>query len=119
MNPRNINHAGDGSCCIPGIGEFHTREYETQLAKQKVQETDLINKAQRSKKPLYAICYWHRKNGRMTEEFLYCHAEDGDDARSQYFNSTAGIGLSDVRIVAIAPVVGYNVADDHGERLFV
>jgi hypothetical protein len=104
---------------VPGVGRFQTAE---QVAAQNVQakaETTLINHAKRSGKLLYAICYWHRVKGKMREEFLYCHADDDGDARQQYLNSSECRGLYDLRIVAIAPVIGYHVKDEHGEKLSV
>lgn len=104
---------------IAGVGRFQTAvqvEAENVIAKA---ETRLINHAKRSGKLLYGICYWHRVNGRMTEEFLYCHADDEGDARLVYLNSGAGKGLHDMRIVAIAPVIGYHVKDEHGDKLSV
>ncbi len=114
-----MNYDPNSGIYIPGVGRFQTA---SQVEAQNVQakaETRLINHAKRSGKLLYGICYWHRVNGRIREEFLYCHADDDGDARSQYLNSSAGKGLLDLRIVAIAPVVGYHVKDEHGEKLSV
>ncbi len=104
---------------VPGVGRFQTAE---QVEAQNVQakaETTLINHGKHSGKLLYSICYWHRVDGKIKEEFLYCHAEDEGDARLQYFNSPEGQGLHDLRIVAIGPVIGYHVKDEHGEKLSV
>jgi hypothetical protein len=104
---------------VPGVGRFQTAaQVEAQNVKA-MAETRLINHAKQSGKLLYSICYWHRVDGRWREEFLYCHADDAGDARVQYFNSPIGRGLHDLRIVAIAPVVGYHVKDEHGEKLSV
>jgi hypothetical protein len=84
-------------------------------------ETGLVHHAQKSGKLLYSICYLHGAPivGQRKMEYLYCHAEDAGDARVQFLYSPACKGLSHVSIVAIGPVIGYHVEDDHGDRLTV
>jgi hypothetical protein len=74
-------------------------------------------------KTLYAIAYERRviyvKNGerrrRWVAEVEYLHAENEGDARLQYFQSEAPHVMQEVRIVGVAPVIGYHVNDNHGD----
>ena len=74
-------------------------------------------------KKLYAIAYEYKVGeGRYTRwipEVDYLHAIDDCDARLQYFQSEPPEVMRQVRIVGIAPVIGYHVHDNHGDKLSV
>lgn len=63
-------------------------------------------------KPLYAIAIerFDRESQAWIAEIHHCHARDEREARFH-------LGRGDYRIVAVAPAIGYHVADEHGERL--
>jgi len=67
---------------------------------------------------LYAIAYEYRSSrNTWLPEFLYLHAVNDADARLQFFHSQSPHLY--MRIVGIAPVLGYLVNDSHGEDLSV
>ncbi len=76
-------------------------------------------------KILYAIAYEKRvsyvKNGQRRRKWIpgmeYLHAVDEGDARLQYFQSEAPQVMQEVRIVGVAPVIGYHVNDNHGDDI--
>ncbi len=70
------------------------------------------------KKLLYAICILYRdKDGRFKGVTEYCHAKDAGDARLQYLRSEPR--WREVRVEAVAPVIGYHTNDENGDRLHV
>lgn len=72
------------------------------------------------KKPLYAIAYEYRvRPGVWRPEIEYMHAEDNSDARLQFFRSEPNSNHRHMRIVGIAPVLGYFVNDNKGDALSV
>ena len=76
---------------------------------------------------LYAIAYERRiiyfKNGQRRRKWVpgieYLHAKDEGDARLQYFQSELPGVMQETRIVGVAPVIGYHVEDNHGDKLSV
>ncbi len=70
-------------------------------------------------KALYGICYeyWSRETMRWEADIMYCLAIDEGDARVQYLRAPQPAHASRLRLVAIAPAIGYHVTDDHGEKL--
>ncbi len=80
-----------------------------------------------SGKILYVICYeyqlppdqWrHRgdfRDWRTGQEYM--HAEDAGEVRVMFLNSGDPKFQTQCRIVGIAPAIGFQVADEHGERL--
>ncbi len=73
-----------------------------------------------SGKYLYSIAYEFRESpGVWKPAILYVHATDAGDARVQYLQSEAEGNHRHMRIVGIAPVIGYHVNDNHGEDLTV
>jgi len=67
---------------------------------------------------LYCICYEYRlRPGVWDCDKLYLHADDAGDARLQFFRSDAPETMRQIRIVAVAPVVGFFVDDNKGEEL--
>lgn len=76
-------------------------------------------------KILYAIALEKRvsyvKNGqrrrRWVPEVEYLHAVDDADARLQYFQSESPHVMQEIRIVGVAPVIGYHVNDNHGDDI--
>jgi hypothetical protein len=81
----------------------------------------------RDGKTLYAIMYEKRvvyyrgreRRRKWVPGSEYLHAKDLEDARLQYFNSEAPKVMQEVRIVGIAPVIGYHVNDNHGDDITV
>ena len=73
-----------------------------------------------TKKTLYCICYEYQIMGAVWgADKLYMHGEDAGDVRLQFFRSDAPETMRRIRIVAIAPVIGYFVDDTKGNRLSV
>ncbi len=69
---------------------------------------------------LYAIAYEARiRFGVWKPDFLYLHAASDGDARWQFLNSESPATMRHMRIVGVAPVLGYLVNDNHGEDLSV
>lgn len=65
---------------------------------------------------LYAVAYWFRGKFRID----YCHAKNQANARYVFFASLPRkVRKRFVRIIDIAPVIGYNVLDNHGDKLIV
>lgn len=71
-------------------------------------------------KPLFAVAAerpvlkGRRVVGYEPDGIIHCHAEDAAEARFVFFQDPA---YRRHRIVAIGPVVGYHVEDEHGEVL--
>lgn len=76
-------------------------------------------------KILYAIALERRvvyfkygeRRRKWVPEVEYLHAVDEGDARMQYFNSELPTVMQEVRIVGVAPVIGYHVNDNHGDDI--
>lgn len=65
---------------------------------------------------LYAIAYEYKRGlNTWVPEFMYMHATSDGDARVQFFSSQSP--HLHMRIVGIAPVLGFLVDDKHGEEL--
>lgn len=66
---------------------------------------------------LYSCCY-ERKTGPTTwlGDILYTHAKDAPHARFLFTQNLTTLGCV-FRIVAVAPAIGFQVLDDHGEKL--
>ncbi len=73
------------------------------------------------KKPLYCIAYtwWSIKRKKWVAEKLYMHADSAGDARVMFMNSEAPETHRRINIVGVAPVIGYFVHDNHGDKLSV
>lgn len=79
-----------------------------------------VLKQTESGKFLFAIAYEYRiKPGVWGADFVYLHAADAADARLQFFASEPTSLHKHMRVVGIAPVVGYQVNDNHGDDLTV
>jgi len=73
-----------------------------------------------TKRTLYCICYEYRiRPGVWDCDKLYLHADDAGDARLQFFRSDSPETMRHIRIVGIAPSIGYFVDDKKGEELSV
>lgn len=70
--------------------------------------------ADKSGRPLYAIAF-NIKRGRhwFPHPVEYVHAEDAATARNIAIRSFK----EQIDIIAVAPAIGFHVADNHGERL--
>lgn len=92
----------------------------------------LIRTAQR--KRLYAIAYEYRVRNRVRDDsrkvgeafsvdgvwkpdIIYCHAMTDGDARVQFLNSEAPEHLRFMRIVGVAPVLGFHVENSQGTKV--
>ena len=70
------------------------------------------------KRILYAVACEQLVDGQtVIPQMVYLHAVDGAHARWQFTQDP--IHRKHFRIVAIAPVIGYNVLDNHGDELSV
>ncbi len=67
-------------------------------------------------KILYAICAEkvYRRTGNVAADIIYVHAADDGEARWIFGQDRDFRGF---RIVAVAPAIGFHVADNHGEKL--
>ena len=73
-----------------------------------------------SGKFLYAIAYEYRvRVGVWKPDIIYLHAKDDGDARIQFFQSESQVKWRHMRIVGIAPVIGFHVNDSKGDNLSV
>lgn len=73
-----------------------------------------------TKRLLYCICYEYRvSRGVWDCDKWYFHGDDIEDVRLQFLRSNAPELMREIRIVGIAPVVGYFVDDKKGEQLSV
>lgn len=71
-------------------------------------------------KLLYCICYEFKKAPGVWDcDKLYMHGTDAEDIRLKFFQSNAPELMREMRIVAIAPAIGYFVEDTKGEVLSV
>jgi hypothetical protein len=68
---------------------------------------------------LWAIAYERHANGQVYTRIEYSHAKNEIHARVQFFRQFKLRELRQIKLVGIAPVVGYHVHDDHGEKLSV
>lgn len=74
----------------------------------------------KTNKVLYCICYEFKlRPGVWDCDKLYLHAENDGDARWQFLRAENPDLMREMRIVGIAPVVGYFVNDTRGEALSV
>ena len=64
---------------------------------------------------LYCACLERFTKGRWEADFVYLHADSTGHAHAQICASEPNRQL--VRIVAVAPVVGYHAQDDHGDTV--
>lgn len=66
---------------------------------------------------LYCACleFWASFQGKWVAETKYLHAKDTGEARAKITIAYPRRDL--VRIVGVAPAIGFHVEDDHGERL--
>lgn len=81
--------------------------------------SDLLKRTP-SGKLLFAIAYEYRVTmGVWAPAMLYVHAVDAADARVQYLQSEYLENQKHMRLVGIAPVIGYFVHDNHGDKLSV
>lgn len=75
------------------------------------------------KQQLYAIAYEYRIGRGRTRKWIpeidYLHADDGADARLKFFQSEPLEIMREVRMVGVAPVIGYFVDDNKGDKLSV
>ncbi len=70
------------------------------------------------KRLLYAIAYEYRvKRGVWKPDIDYLHAVDDKDAHFAFFQSESPQVMRQVKVVGVAPVIGYFVDDKHGEQL--
>ena len=74
---------------------------------------------------LFAICYEYRTartdrgHHHWSTGIEYLHAVDAGDARVKYLQWSPDKNRPHVRIVGIAPVVGYHALDDNADRVMV
>lgn len=68
----------------------------------------------RNKRTLYAIAFEIHENGDIQPGMEYVHAVNRRDARRQFIR---GRHNRKINIVAIGPVIGYYVKDNHGDVL--
>ena len=66
------------------------------------------------KLPLFAIAAEHKVGDSLVPEIVHVHAADSAQAKFFFLRDPAN---RNSRIVAIGPVVGYHVEDEHGEKL--
>jgi len=66
------------------------------------------------KLPLHAIATERNVHGTWIPEIVHVHAADSAQAKFFFLRDPAN---RNSRIVAIGPVVGYHVEDEHGEKL--
>lgn len=69
---------------------------------------------------MYCAKYWvirARKPPVLTEAIF--HAKDDGDARLKFYRSETSRKMRKVQLVGIAPVIGYLVDDNHGDKLTV
>jgi len=71
----------------------------------------------RSGKILYAVVYVHRWKGRTRTGTEYMHAENQSHAEGMFMAAHGMPGK--VQIIEAAPVVGFEVLDNHGDWLTV
>lgn len=77
-------------------------------------ESKLLSKGATGK-TLYCIQWMKFEGGKLVPQTDYCHAADRGDAWKQFQGSLVVQHCR--KIVAIAPVIGYNVHDSHGDKL--
>lgn len=67
-------------------------------------------------KTLYAICAekHNRRTGAIVPQILHVHADSEGEARWIFSQDSAHRRY---KIIAVAPAVGFHVADEHGEQL--
>jgi hypothetical protein len=66
-----------------------------------------------------AFNYWSVKNKKWKSSDLYLWAKDIGDARLKFFRAEDPRLPRRIEILAIGPVLGYHVHDNHGEKLSV
>lgn len=67
-------------------------------------------------KTLYGICAEkrNRRTGKVRTQIIHVHAESEGEARWIFGQDP---DQKRYRIIAVAPAVGFHVADEHGEQL--
>ena len=71
-----------------------------------------------TKRTLYCICYEYRiRPGVWGCDKLYMHGGNAGDVRLQFFRTDAPETMRHIRIVGIAPAIGYFVDDKKGNEL--
>jgi hypothetical protein len=66
-------------------------------------------------KTLYAICVEkHNRRGQVLPDIIYVHASNDGEARWIFGQDS---DYRQFKIIAVAPAVGYFVADNHGDVL--
>jgi hypothetical protein len=71
--------------------------------------------ASKDGRPLYAIAFNIKKNGRWCPHPVeYVHAQDQATARNIAIRSFPN---NQIDIIAVAPAIGFFVEDNHGEKL--
>lgn len=94
-------------------------EIGSRLYDKKDGPVSLVQKTE-SGKILYCIAFEYRHAiGDWRASTLYLHAEDAGDARVQFFYSEDAATMKHIRVVGIAPAIGFQVHDSHGEELSV
>ena len=82
-----------------------------------VKADKLEEKAKLCEMELYAIACERRDiDGNWHADIVHLHAMDSSNARYCFLLDSSNRGPN-VRIVAVGPVVGYHVEDEHGEKL--
>lgn len=66
-------------------------------------------------KKLFAIACERVVNGTVIPEIVHTHALDAANAKFIFLQDP--VHRKNYRIVAVGPVIGYHVEDEHGERL--
>ncbi len=72
------------------------------------------------KEIMYCAKFWVRKPN-VPPKFTECifHAKDEGDARLKFWRSEQSREFRRIQLVGLAPVVGYLVDDNHGDKLTV
>jgi hypothetical protein len=102
------------------VSEHHCPECELPLAtgKHRVGCPNRIKTT--TKRKLYCIAYEFKVSpGVWDADMVYMHGDTAEEIRLQFFRSNAPELMREIRIVGIAPVIGYFVEDKQGEVLSV
>lgn len=70
-------------------------------------------------KRLYAVAYEIHVQGNVVPHIEYLHAPTERHAKAQFYRGISLKNLRQIKLVGIAPVVGFHVHDEHGEKLSV
>lgn len=80
----------------------------------------MINASKQSRrKRLYAIAYERHVNQEVYPCIEYLHAFNARRARVQFMKGFNFNEIRVIKVVGVAPVVGFHVHDEHGEKLSV